>query len=70
MYHNNLVNQLRPSLEKPFPADCWPTNEDKLFKILLNSWNEFQVDLLIRLVNGIPLRCVEVIENNGWSIKY
>ena len=46
------------------------SNENELFLLLQNAWNDLPVDLLEHLVDRMPRRCVSVIASNGYATKY
>jgi transposase len=50
--------------------DRKPKNEEELFEIIQNAWNNLDVDLLNRLVESMPRRCQAVIDAKGWPTKY
>lgn len=45
-------------------------NHAELFENLNKAWNAFTVEELSRLVDSMPRRCAEVIENKGKWISY
>lgn len=47
-----------------------PSNEEELFQLMLNEWNNLGVNYLTALIESMPKRCIEVIKNKGYAIKY
>ena len=45
-------------------------NHDQLFQTLNEAWNAFTTEELSKLVDSMPKRCKEVIEQNGKWISY
>ena len=47
-----------------------PNNEDELFEMLKEGWQNIELDTLQNLVQSMPRRCQAVIDNNGLPTKY
>lgn len=47
-----------------------PSNEEQLFQLMLNEWNNLDGNYLTSLIESMPKRCIEVIKNKGYPIKY
>eukprot|EP01038_Epipyxis_sp_PR26KG_P017607 gene17607-24461_t len=47
-----------------------PNNEEDLFEIIQNTWNNLDTTLLTKLADSMPARVRAVIANNGYPTKY
>ena len=47
-----------------------PKNEDELFELLKDAWENITYERLRKLVGSMPSRCAEVIEKGGSPTKY
>ena len=45
-------------------------NEDELFELLQQAWNEIQEETLEKLIQSMHKRCEQLIASNGFPIKY
>lgn len=45
-------------------------NEDELFTVLSDEWEEIPLDFIAKIVDSMPARCKAVIKANGYSTKY
>ena len=45
-------------------------NEDELFEVLKNAWENLDPKHLRALVDSMPKRCQAVIKNKGWPTKF
>lgn len=50
--------------------DRAPQNEEELFEILEEAWDNVGTDLLEKLVESMPTRYQAVIDNNGWPTRF
>ena len=61
----NLWNYLNTQMK-----DRKPQNEKQLFEVIKSAWNGLNQNILHKLVEVMPRRCLAVIESKGWPTKY
>ena len=47
-----------------------PNNQQELWQVVQNAWNNIPLERCQNLINPMPNRCKAVIKNRGHAIKY
>ena len=46
------------------------TNKEELKKCIARVWNNIPKELIVKLINSVPKRVMEVVKSKGGYIKY
>ena len=65
----NPIENLWDELERHVQQKNAPSKHQK-FEILKEEWAKIDLDILKKLVESMPARCAEVLQDKGYPIKY